>query len=410
MKVLVVEDSQLVSRVLQRLFQTADLPVEVIFCESLLQAQEKVDLYEDIFAALVDLNLPDAPNGEIVDLILAQNIPTIVLTGSYDDDKRESLLQQGVVDYIIKESRFSYEYAVQLIHRLLKNRMIKVLLVEDSSSYRLMVRKQLEKHLYQVIEARDGQEGLAKLQQDPEIKLILTDYEMPNMNGIELVQNIRRDYETSELKIIGLSAADSPALSAKFIKSGANDFLTKPFNYEELHCRVMHNIEQMELIAQIKDAANRDFLTGLHNRRYLFEQSEKLLAQSNNKTCLAMMDLDFFKRINDNYGHDAGDAVLTQLATLLDRSFNRFLHARIGGEEFCILLNGLNLDQAEILMQHFCTLVHDTEFVFGDQVLPVTVSIGLIEQDDDNFDQMISRADEMLYKAKENGRNTVVCE
>ncbi|WP_415906244.1 diguanylate cyclase [Neptuniibacter sp. QD72_48] len=410
MKVLVVEDSQLVSRVLQRLFQTADIPLEIIFCESLLQAQEKVDLYEDIFAALVDLNLPDAPHGEIVDFILAQNIPTIVLTGSYDDDKRESLLQQGVVDYIIKESRFSYEYAVQLVHRLLKNQEIKVLLVEDSSSYRLMVRKQLEKHLYQVIEARDGQEGLAKLQQDPEIKLILTDYEMPNMNGIELVQNIRRDYETSELKIIGLSAADSPALSAKFIKSGANDFLTKPFNYEELHCRVMHNIEQMELIAQIKDAANRDFLTGLHNRRYLFEQSEKLLAQSNNKTCLAMMDLDFFKRINDNYGHDAGDAVLTQLATLLDRSFNRFLHARIGGEEFCILLNGLNLDQAEILMQHFCTLVHDTEFVFGDQVLPVTVSIGLIEQDDDNFDQMISRADEMLYKAKENGRNTVMCE
>ncbi|WP_415904564.1 diguanylate cyclase [Neptuniibacter sp. QD48_55] len=410
MKVLVVEDSQLVSRVLQRLFQSADLPVEIIFCESLLQAQEKIDLYEDIFAALVDLNLPDAPNGEIVDLILAQNIPTIVLTGSYDDDKRESLLQQGVVDYIIKESRFSYEYAVQLIHRLLKNRTIKVLLVEDSSSYRLLIRKQLEKHLYQVIEASNGQEGLAKLQQDPEIKLILTDYEMPNMNGIELVQAIRREYETSELKIIGISAADSPSLSAKFIKSGANDFLTKPFNYEELHCRVMHNIEQMELIAQIKDAANRDFLTGLHNRRYLFEQSEKLLTQSQNQACLAMMDLDFFKQINDNYGHDAGDAVLTQIATLLNRSFNRFLHARIGGEEFCVLLSGLNLEQADILMQHFCTLVHDTEFVFADQILPVTVSIGLIERDDDNFSQMISRADEMLYKAKEAGRNTVVCD
>lgn len=410
MKVLVVEDSQLVSRVLKRLFQTSDIPLEIIFCESLLQAQEKMDLCEDIFAALVDLNLPDAPNGEIVDFILAQNIPTIVLTGSYDDDKRESLLQRGVVDYIIKESRFSYEYAVQLIHRLLKNQTIKILLVEDSSSYRLLIRKQLEKHLYQVIEASNGQEGLAKLQQDSEIKLILTDYEMPNMNGIELVQAIRREYETSELKIIGISAADSPALSAKFIKSGANDFLTKPFNYEELHCRVMHNIEQMELIAQIKDAANRDFLTGLHNRRYLFEQSEKLLTQSQNKACLAMMDLDFFKKINDNYGHDAGDAVLTQMATLLERSFNRFLHARIGGEEFCVLLNGLNLEQAEILMQHFCTLVHDTEFVFADQVLPVTVSIGLIEQADDNFSQMISRADEMLYKAKEDGRNTVMCE
>lgn len=410
MKVLVVEDSQMVSRVLQRLFLTSDLPLEAVFCDSLKLAQEKIDLYEDIFAALVDLNLPDAPNGEVVDLTLEKQIPTIVLTGSYDDQKRETLLQYGIVDYIIKESRFSYEYAIQLVHRLLKNQNIKVLLVEDSSSYRSLVRRQLEKHLYHVIEACDGQEGLVKLQQDPEIKLILTDYEMPNMNGIELVQAIRREYETSELKIIGISAADSPSLSAKFIKSGANDFLTKPFNYEELHCRVMHNIEQMELVAQIKDAANRDFLTGLHNRRYLFEQSEKLLAQSQNKACLAMLDLDFFKQINDNHGHDAGDAVLTQMATLLDRSFNRFLHARIGGEEFCVLLCGLNLEQAEILMQHFCTLVHDTEFVFADQVLPVTVSIGLIERADDNFSQMISRADEMLYKAKEDGRNTVMCE
>ncbi|WP_415892676.1 diguanylate cyclase [Neptuniibacter sp. PT8_73] len=410
MKVLVVEDSQLVSRVLQRLFQTADLPVEVIFCESLLQAQEKVDLYEDIFAALVDLNLPDAPKGEIVDLILAQNIPTIVLTGSYDDDKRESLLQRGVVDYIIKESRFSYEYAVQLVHRLLKNQAIKVLLVEDSSSYRLLVRKQLEKHLYQVIEACDGQEGFAKLQHDPEIKLILTDYEMPNMNGIELVQAIRREYETSELKIIGISAAESPALSAKFIKSGANDFLTKPFNYEELHCRVMHNIEQMDLVAQIQDAANRDFLTGLHNRRYLFEQAEKQLGPSQSKACLAMLDLDFFKRINDDFGHDAGDSVLTQLANLLRNTFNRFLHARIGGEEFCILLNGLNQEQAELLMQHFCQLVNDTVFTYKDQALPVTVSIGLVERELDSFSQMLNRADEMLYKAKEAGRNNVCSE
>jgi len=410
MRVLVVEDSQMVSRVLQRLFQTSDLPLEVIFCESFSQAQEKVDLYEDIFAALVDLNLPDAPNGEIVDFVLAQNIPTIVLTGSYDDDRRESLLQQGVVDYIIKESRFSYEYAIQLVHRLLKNQTLKILLVEDSSSYRLLVRRQLEKYLYQVIEACDGQEGLVKLQENPDIKLIITDFEMPHMNGIELVQKIRREHETSELKIIGLSAADKPALSAKFIKCGANDFLKKPFDYEELHCRVMHNIEQMELVAQIKDAANRDFLTGLHNRRYLFEQAEKQLAQSDHKACLAMLDLDFFKHINDNFGHDAGDHVLKQIAKMLESTFNRFLHARIGGEEFCILLNGLKHEQAELLMQHFCKLVDDTEFSYKEQILPVTVSIGLIERELDSFSQMMSRADDMLYKAKEAGRNTVFSE
>lgn len=410
MKAIVVEDSQLVSRILKRLFQTSNLPIEPIFCETLLDAQKAIDLHEDFFIALVDLNLPDAPNGEIVELMLAQEIPTVVLTASYDDTKREALLQQGIVDYIVKESRYSYEFSIQLIDRLLKNQQTKILLAEDSSSYRLLIRKQLEKHLYQVVEAKDGNEALEQLILHPDIKLLLTDFEMPNMDGVQLIQKIRKAYETADLKIIGLSAADNPSLSSKFIKNGANDFLKKPFNYEELHCRVMQNLKELDLINTIRDAANRDFLTSLHNRRFLFEQAETVLQNTSQLACLAMMDLDFFKQINDNHGHDAGDMVLKQFAQLLKKSFGRFLQARIGGEEFSVLLVGLNIKKASLLMEQFCSIISETDFIYNGERLAVSVSIGLVERDKDNISSLINRADQMLYKAKEAGRNQVISE
>jgi len=410
MKAIVVEDSQMVSRILKRLFQTSNLPLEPIFCETLLDAQKAIDRHEDIFIALVDLNLPDAPNGEIVELMLAQEIPTVVLTASYDDTKREALLQQGIVDYIVKESRYSYEFSIQLMDRLLKNRQTKILLAEDSSSYRLLIRKQLEKHLYQVIEAKDGNEALEQLTLHPDIKLLLTDFEMPNMDGVQLIQKIRKAYETADLKIIGLSAADNPSLSSKFIKNGANDFLKKPFNYEELHCRVMQNLKELDLINTIRDAANRDFLTSLHNRRFLFEQAETVLQNTSQLACLAMMDLDFFKQINDNHGHDAGDMVLKQFAQLLKKSFGRFLQARIGGEEFSVLLVGLNIKKAALLMEQFCSIINETDFIYNGERLAVSVSIGLVERDKDNISSLINRADQMLYKAKEAGRNQVISE
>lgn len=412
MKVLVVEDSQVVLKIVRHLFNRANLPLQVVFCETLKEAQHCIDQSTDVFAAVVDLNLPDAPNGEIVDLMLAQNIPTIVLSATYDDERREALLAQGVVDYIVKEGRYSYEFTIRLIKRLIKNRYIKVLVADDSAAYRNFLRRQLECHLYQVLEAGDGLQALAQLQEHPDVRLLLTDYEMPNMDGIRLVQGIRQDQEKMDLRIIGLSAADKPALSAQFIKNGANDFLKKPFNYEELHCRVMHNMEQLELIEQVREAAYSDFLTGLPNRRRLLSQADSRFA-SQEHLCVAMMDLDHFKRINDTYGHDAGDLVLKVFGQRLQQAFARFDFARMGGEEFCVVLSQLSLDQAEVLMARFCQLIEQTEFVYNSKRIPVTVSIGLAAREghgEEGFAQLLSRADELLYNAKELGRNQVAIE
>ncbi|WP_163834862.1 diguanylate cyclase [Spartinivicinus ruber] len=409
--VLIVEDSPMVWKVLKHLFE-ARKDLSPSFAANLNEAERYLNNAEKTYlVAVADLNLPDAPNGEVVDRILHANIPCIVLSSSYNDEKREALLDKGVVDYVVKESRYSYEYVIKLIERLQKNQFIKVLVVDDSKSSRAFIRKTLKQHLYQVLEAEDGVDALNVLQQQPDIRLMIVDYNMPNMNGYELVKHIRHKQHNKNLIIIGLSAEGGGALSAKFIKNGADDFLRKPFYHEELHCRLMHNLEEMELFEAVKDAANRDYLTGLFNRRYFFQMAEKVYGnalENNKQLSLAMLDIDYFKKINDSYGHEAGDYVLTKVADVLMQKFARFTVARVGGEEFCILFNGLNAEKSKQLLDSFRNLIAEQSLIVRDNVLSITFSIGVTDNLYNSLSDMLAKADQCLYQAKQAGRNVVI--
>jgi diguanylate cyclase (GGDEF)-like protein len=410
-RILVVEDSPIVLKILKHLVKSElDLKLyEVDFVESMVEAKRAIS-ERSYFAALADLNLPDAPDGEVVEYILDKNIPCIVLTGSYSEDRREKLLLMGIVDYVVKESRFSYGYALKLIHRLSLNESIKVLVVEDSATARKYVKGLLEHHLFQVLEAENGVQALDIYENNPDIRLIITDYHMPEMDGFELVREIRGRTDKTDLAIIGLSSVEKGALSAKFIKNGANDFLQKPFFPEELHCRVIHNLESIELIQALHDAAHRDYLTNLYNRRHLFDSGEVLYqsAKQGKPLALAVMDIDHFKSFNDNYGHEAGDAMLVNMGDLLTESFSRFLTARLGGEEFCVMLPGLTQAQAYTLMDQFRIKFEDEGVYVGDEFLQATVSVGVTSVLGNTLDEMINTADELLYRAKEVGRNFVI--
>lgn len=152
-KILIVEDSSTVTKILRHLVNQQD-GVEALFAGSLAESETIYQAHkDDIFAAIVDLNLPDAPNGESVDHFLSKKIPVIVLTANYKEETRTALLDKGIVDYIIKESRYSYNYVFKLIERLDRNQHIKILIAEDSRPTRAFVKALLQKHLYQVLEA-----------------------------------------------------------------------------------------------------------------------------------------------------------------------------------------------------------------------------------------------------------------
>ncbi len=411
-KVLIVEDSSVILKILKHLAKQS-LELEPIFATSMAEAQSLYNAHKDeLFAGIIDLALPDAPNGEMVEFLLSENFPVVVLTGSYDEEKRELLVKQGVVDYVVKESRYSYRYAINMLNRLYKNQNIKVLVVEDSKQYRKHISRLLSAHKYQVFEAENGLEALRQLENNTDIKMVITDYNMPEMDGFELVQSIRKQYEKSDMIIIGLSGENGGLLSIKFIKNGADDFLNKPFQQEEFYCRISNNIESLEQLHKIQDQANRDYLTSLYNRRYFCDQGEQLLKQANStNTELAMVaiDIDFFKSVNDEYGHEAGDEVLRFFAAELDKLLGRFLVARIGGEEFCVIVSGLSNDKVISLIdgfkRHIAAQVID---VTDEDIVRISFSAGITNIKLDNINAMLNCADEYLYRAKEAGRNMVI--
>ncbi|MCJ8169989.1 diguanylate cyclase [Atopomonas sediminilitoris] len=402
--VLVIEDSPLILKILGHMFRRTPA-YEAVFCASMLEAEILLDSAEHFVAAVVDLNLPDAPHGEAVDLVLKHRVPCIVLSGNQDEQRREELLLKGVVDYVFKESQQSYDYVFHLLGRLSKNTQIKILIADDSSATRTFISQCLKAQRYQLLQAENGQQALALLEQHPDVRLLITDYNMPQMDGIELVKHLRHEQQRKKLSIIALSAENESYISARFIKHGADDFLRKPFFPEELHIRVMHCLERQELIEQLYQLAHCDALTGLFNRRHFFNHAPALLKQAHDaqqSVCVAMLDIDFFKRVNDNYGHDVGDVVIQRFANLLQENFQDALLARLGGEEFALLV--LNQSASSLAaelddLREQCALIE-----YGQSGAPeLSYSAGVCAQGAD-IDELLKGADELLYDAKQAGR------
>jgi diguanylate cyclase (GGDEF)-like protein len=410
-KVLVVEDSEMVAKVLRHLFVGCP-QYQALFAASMVQAQELVSQHSgEFFAALVDLNLPDAPDGEVVDFVLSQKIPAIVLTGSYDEKKREQLFNKGIVDYVTKEGRYAYNKAVGMIQRLEKNQHIKVLVVDDSDMQRKHVSNLFRRHLFQVVEAKDGVDAIKVFLENPDVKLLITDYNMPRMDGFELVKNLRYKYDKTDLIMIGVSGESSEALSAKFIKHGANDFLRKPFHPEEFYCRIIHNLEYMELVEKITSDAQCDHLTGLFHRHHFFNASREIYRSTQEKStplALAVINLDHFRELNETYGHDSGDIALKHVARCLSNMLDRFLLCRADGDYFFVLMPGLDNEKAVSLISRVRQLLSAEECLINGEIKRLYFSAGVSNNAQAGVDQQIKSATHLLQLGKEAGGNMVL--
>jgi len=234
---------------------------------------------------------------------------------------------------------------------------------------------------------------------------------MPKMDGYELIAHIRDKYPRHQMGIIGVSAQGGSIMSSMFLKGGANDFLTKPFSKEEFVCRINQNVDLLELIQEIKETSNRDYLSNLYNRRYFFEVGQRYLenALRNNLTLtIAMLDIDHFKVVNDTYGHEAGDVVIKRVAALLDEAVRKTdILARLGGEEFCVLAVNMKQADAVQVFGRIRARIEAEEIDYEGNLLQVTISIGVTTNLSNSLADIVQQADEMLYRAKGGGRNRV---
>jgi len=399
-RILVVEDSRAYRNYLQQILTKAGY--EVLAAESYDEAKSTLASQPELLCAVLDYCLPDAQDGEIIDLLLSHNQKVIVLTAMFQEDIREQMLAKGVLDYILKDSMASVSYLLPLIKRLTNNQQHKCLVVDDSMTVRHHVVQLLEHQYIQTLQAENGQQAIELIEQNPDITFILTDHDMPIKDGITMIRELRQNFDKNQLAILGISGSDDHTMTARFLKAGANDFLYKPFNQEEFFCRVHQILDMKEATTELFRMANQDALTGLWNRRFLFGQA----CDGCEKRNIAMLDIDFFKKVNDNYGHDGGDAALVMVANILKIYFPDDVIARFGGEEFCIQACGSYEDFVTRLEQ-MRQRVEKTPIPYQDKNIQVTISVGVASVEGD-LDQQIKVADDRLYQAKGNGRNQTI--
>lgn len=411
-KILIVEDSKTTAfAIAQALEHEVGISSVIAFtfkeCEALLESK-----HERFMMALLDIRLPDAMEGEVVDFVLAMGIPSIVMTADYSEELRQRFENKHIIDYVIKDSKVGLDLLCSLVKRVKTNLNTLVLVVEDSKTYRTFASELLRKQQLKVITAENGEEALDMVKKFPALKMVITDYFMPLMDGLDLTIALRKIYPKDKLSIVLMSSIEDKKIPAKFLKLGANDFIYKPFTEDEFVTRISTGLELQHLIHENREKAEKDFLSGIYNRRYFTENGETLLRSARKKqtsTALAIIDIDRFKDINDTYGHDVGDVAIKALAELLDDYFGMSdLIARLGGEEFGVLLLDHNAQESEVIFNELRHAISKNAFwVSSGKELTYTVSIGVTTVLKPSLSAMYQDADRMLYEAKNSGRNRV---
>ncbi len=297
-----------------------------------------------------------------------------------------------------------------------------ILAVDDSSINRVILEKVLVTTGYQVKILADSEEFL-KVTETIIPDLMLLDLMMPKIDGLELCRLIKLNPDYDEIPIIFLTANDDKQNVIKAFKLGAVDYVTKPFHSEELLARIKTHIELKftrdelrKALVELETLATTDELTKIANRRHFLNLAHRQFSFAQRKKrsfSILIFDIDYFKKINDSYGHPIGDIAIELVAQKCQQSLrNEDLCARWGGEEFIVFLSETSITKARAVGIRIQNNIKDISLPVDNPDLTITVSIGIAqyEENDQNMDQIISRADKALYRAKNNGRNQIVLE
>jgi diguanylate cyclase (GGDEF)-like protein len=288
---------------------------------------------------------------------------------------------------------------------------MKVLLVDDDPAILEILADMMAIFGHDYVTAMNGNEAVEKLKHDF-FDLVLTDMMMPNMDGMELLKHINAKYPN--IKVMVVTGYDRAFTYTDVIRAGASDFISKPFNTDELEAKINRIVREIELLHQLELLSISDGLTGLYNRRHfdtkIFEEARRAHRQGHD-LFLALMDVDNLKEMNDKYGHPAGDKLLTSVGDIIKHCIRENVDwpFRYGGDEFCIILSQVSREQAIRTSERFIES-------FNEKKLPLTgLSIGLAQfirtrdgKWTEDIADLIKRSDAALYEAKHTGRNRVV--
>ncbi|MDF2987728.1 MAG: diguanylate cyclase response regulator [Eubacterium sp.] len=289
----------------------------------------------------------------------------------------------------------------------------KVLVVDDNKNNIRLLTDILEDEKYEVYSTEKATEAI-EMTHSNKPDIILLDIMMPEMDGFEVCKQLKSDYEIKDIPVIMVTAKTDTADLKSALDLGAFDYIKKPIDEIEVIARIQSALRFKQQQDKLKEMASKDGLTGVFNHALLIDLFEKeYLKQQRNQGDLSfvMLDIDYFKKVNDTYGHTTGDLILRELSDILSNSSRTGdIVGRYGGEEFSLVLPDTNSENAFKLCERIRKTVENYDFFTGKEHIKITVSMGICtKQPCDSIlsSEMIIKADEALYIAKQNGRNQV---
>jgi len=296
---------------------------------------------------------------------------------------------------------------------------VKALVADDDTASRLLLQKMLTKWGYEVVTASTGEEAWQILTSDDAPGLAVLDWMMPELDGVDVCRRIRALELSSPPYLLLLTGRDNKHDIAVGLESGASDYLQKPVDRDELRARLLVgkrfaelNRKLLDTQAELRRQALTDPLTRIMNRRAILGRLNEEIARAPRQglpLSIGVLDIDHFKSINDKLGHAGGDAVLQELVARGQNTLRTYdAIGRIGGEEFLLVMPGVGPRDTAIVLERLRRAAADAPFIFQEQQVSVTVSIGGAVCQGQTIDELLSLADDALYKAKDQGRNQVV--
>ncbi|HYA02944.1 MAG TPA: diguanylate cyclase [Syntrophobacteria bacterium] len=284
-----------------------------------------------------------------------------------------------------------------------------ILSVDDDKDLRDLLHELITRMGHTSVTAADGVEALDQLSENS-FDIVITDINMPRMDGLELIRRIHKGFK--DLDVIAFTGYHNKYKYTDVIEAGASDFISKPFNVNELEAKINRIIRERSLREQLKRLSVRDGLTGLYNRRHFDEtlRSEAVRASRQNYDLyLLIIDIDSFKEYNDQHGHQRGDDALTELARIVSLHIRKNVDSgyRYGGDEFAVIIPHANRQQALLVAERLRSRYSDCHLV------PTTISVGMarlrgpLDAIEENVQRLLRSADISLYRAKHNGGNQV---
>ena len=297
---------------------------------------------------------------------------------------------------------------------------MKILVAEDDRVTRRLLESYISKWGHETIVCSTGGQAWQILSSENRPRVAVIDWIMPEMTGIEVCQRLREEGRQPYVYIILLTSKGGKEDVIEGLDAGADDYIVKPFNPNELRVRVRAGTRIIQLQEDLQTAletsefrACHDLMTGLNNRGAILDVLKAELARSqrqNTPVGVIIADVDHFKRVNDQYGHLAGDAVLREVALRLKSSVRPYDSVgRYGGEEFLIVLPGCDREMATQTAERVRSGFNEHPLVTPEGSFSITLSFGVanVLEDSEAVDSIIRRADEALYRAKGSGRNRV---